>query len=325
MSKIVGMDIGYSNIVTVFGDSNSSPETIVRPARAIRSSDLYSGFSLRDGEVLVNVGGVEWVAFAAPGRTQGACELHEDYIASDTYEALFKASLLHAAGSDGVIDTLVTGLPVTQARDANYINRVIDRMTGTHYVNKEVEVTVKKVFVVAQPIGVMADICCKNDLGEALESSVSLVIDSGFFSVGWVLFDKGNMISVGSDISLMAMSVLLDKASDEIGKDYGGKPGSEKIEVALQSGKDYITVFGKMVDIKEYLQRAALELIPSVFAEIKNSLRFLGGRKVEYVILGGGGAEIYEDFARRYLPDSILIKSDNIITSNAYGFWLMGR
>lgn len=325
MSKVIGLDIGYSNAITVFGDSESIPETIVRPSRAVRLSALYGDFGLRDGEVLVNVGGVEWVAFAAPGRTQDARDLHEDYTTSDSYEALFKASLLRAAGSDCVIDTLVTGLPVNHARDTEYVSRVIRRMTGTHQVSPGIEVAVNKVAVVSQPIGTMANIYCKTDHGEALSSSVSLVIDSGFFSAGWVLFDKENLVSAGSGMSLMAMSVLLDKASDEIAKDYGGNPGFEKIEFALQSGKDHIVFLGEKLYIKEYLRRAALEVIPSVFAEIKNSLRFLEGRKVRYVILGGGGTEIYEDFARQYLPDAILIKPENIITSNAYGFWLMGR
>lgn len=325
MSNVMGLDIGYSNVIAVFGNSSSAPEKIIRPAQAVPLSVLPGDAGLRAGEVLVNVGGVEWVAFAAPGRAQEGRELHEDYTASDAYEAMFKASILQAAGSDGVIDMLVTGLPVTQARDAEYVNRLIARMTGTHQVSPKVEVTVKKVAVVAQPIGTMTSIYCDTDYGEMLRGAVSLVLDPGFFSVDWVVFDHEELVATSSGSSLKAMSVLLSATNEEIAKDYGGNPGQEKIESALQSGKSYIILFGKKVELKEYIQRAAEKVIPNVFIEIKRSLRFLSGRAIDFVVLGGGGAEVYEQFARQNFPDATIIKPDNSVTSNAYGFWQMGR
>lgn len=325
MPNVLGLDIGYSNVIAVFGDSSSTPETIIRPAQAVPLDVLPGGAGLRDGEVLVNVGGVEWVAFAAPGRAQDDRELHDDYTASDAYEALFKASLLHAAGSDGVIDKLVTGLPVSQARDPEYVNRVIERMTGTHQITPKVSVTVNKVFVVAQPIGTITTIYCTTDLGEELDEAASLVIDPGFFSVDWVAVDRQQIVSESSGSSLQAMSVLLHAANEEIAKDYGGNPGPERIESALQSGKSYVILFGKKVELKEYMQRAAERVIPKVFKDITRSLRFRGGRSIDYIILGGGGADIYEQFARQNFPDAKIVKVEDSVISNGYGFWLMGR
>lgn len=325
MSNVMGLDIGYSNVIAVFGDDSSAPETIVRPAQAVPLNVLPGDSGLSAGEVIVTVDGVEWIAFAAPGRAQEGRELHGDYTASSAYEALFKASILQAAGSDGVIDMLVTGLPVKQARDPEFVNRLIARMTGTHQIAPKVEVTVKKVAVVAQPLGTITAIYCDTDYGELLKESVSLTLDPGFFSVDWVASDREKLIPDSSGSSLKAMSVLLYATSDEIAKDYGGNPGPEKIESALQSGTSYIILFGKKVELKEYIQRAAEKVIPRVFTEIRRSLRFLEDRTIDCVILGGGGAEIYEPFARQYFPDATIIKPDNSVTSNAYGFWQMGR
>lgn len=67
-------------------------------------SVLPGDSGLRPGEVIVEVDGAPWVAFAAPGRVQDGRELHEDYTSSHAYEALFKGALLHAAGDKDVID-----------------------------------------------------------------------------------------------------------------------------------------------------------------------------------------------------------------------------
>jgi len=323
MEKKLGLDIGYSNVVAVFGDGTGNPETIVRPAQAVPLSVLPGDAGLRAGEVRVDVGGVEWVAFAAPGRVQEGRELHEDYTASSAYEALFKAALLHAAGDEDEIDVLVTGLPVTQARDAEYVEALVKRMEGTHRITPKREITVKRVTVVAQPIGTLTDIYCRSDDAAILEESVSLVIDPGFYSADWVLFDHQELVSTSSSSSVQAMSVLLEACNQEIAKDYGGIPGAEKVESALQSGKSYIMLFGKKVELSEYLKRAADRVVPGVFTEIKQSLRFLKGRAIDCVVLGGGGADIYEPFARAEFPDALIVKPHNSVLSNAYGFWLM--
>jgi len=321
MPCYMGLDVGYSNVIAAFGDGTGAPERIVRPSQAAPLSILPGDAGLRAGEVLVDVEGEQWVAFAAPGRVQEGRELHEDYTASKAYEALFKGALLNAAGEGDVIDVLVTGLPVTQARDDAYVDGLIARMTGTHRVSAKRQITVKSVQVVAQPIGTLTDIYCTSEHADVIEESVSLIIDPGFFSVDWVLFDHRELVSQSSSSSLNAMSVLLAACNEEIAKDEGGIPGVEKIEHALQSGKDFILLFGRKIQLKEYLDRAAARVIPGVFVEIKQKLRFLKGRAIDCVILGGGGASIYESYAKAEFPESLVVRPTDAICSNAFGFY----
>lgn len=323
MSTFLGLDIGYSNTIGTFGDGVGQPESFVRPSQAAPLASIPGDSGLRAGEVLVDVNGEPWVAFAAPGRVQEGRELHEDYTSSEAYQALFKASLLHAAGSGDVIDVLVTGLPVTQARDESYVGALVETMTGTHRISTKREVTVKSVVVVAQPIGTLTDIYCTSDSADVVEESVSLVLDPGFFSVDWVLFDHRELVAQSSSSSVKAMSVLLQACNEEIGLEQGGIPGVEKIEHALQSGRSYILMFGRKVELDVYLKRAADRVIPAVLGEIKQSLRFLRGRAIDCVILGGGGASIYEEYARSEFPESLVIKPTNSVKSNANGFYII--
>ncbi len=321
MKRFLGLDIGYSNVIAVFGDGVEQPESIVRPSQAAPLVDIPGDSGLRAGEVLVDIKGEPWVAFAAPGRVQEGRELHEDYTSSDAYMALFKASLLHAAGDEDVIDVLVTGLPVSQSRDEKYVQGVVQAMTGIHQISAKRSIEVKSVVVVAQPIGTLTDIYCSSPHAEVVEESVSLVIDPGFFSVDWVLFDHKELVQKSSSSSVKAMSVLLEACNEEIAKDHGGIPGIEKIESALQSGKNFILMFGRKIELSEYLKRASEAVIPAVFTEIKQSLRFLKGRAVDCVILGGGGAALYEEYAKKEFPESLVVRPGNSVKSNAEGFY----
>lgn len=322
MGTFVGLDIGYSNVISAHGTPDvDACDVVIRPAQATPLNSFPGDAGLREGEVVVDVDGEQWVAFAAPGRAQGGRELHEDYTASAAYKALFKGSLLLAAGEDDVIDRLVTGLPVSQARDKSYVDSLKARMVGTHQISAKRSIEVKSVEVVAQPIGTLTEIYCGGEHAEMVEESVVLIIDPGFFSVDWVLFDHRELVATSSNSSLKAMSVLLEACNEEIAKDYGGIPGVEKIEHALQSGKETIMLYGKKIQIAEYMEKAASRIIPAVMTEIKQGLRFLKGRAVDCVVLGGGGASVYERFARQEFPEAQVLKPKNSVSSNAEGFW----
>jgi len=81
MSTFLGLDIGYSNTIGTFGDGVGQPESFVRPSQAAPLASIPGDSGLRAGEVLVDVNGEPWVAFAAPwkgpGRSGAARGLHQ--------------------------------------------------------------------------------------------------------------------------------------------------------------------------------------------------------------------------------------------------------
>ncbi|MCC9289576.1 ParM/StbA family protein [Pseudomonas aeruginosa] len=325
MGNALGLDIGYSNVIAVFGSGDGHPESITRPSLAAPLSVLPGHSGLRAGEVIVEVDGAPSVALAAPRRVQDGRELLEDYTSSHAYEALFKAALLHGAGDIDVIDCLVTGLPVSQPRDKGYVEALVQRMTGTHRNTPKREVTDKRVELVAQPIRTLTENYCNSDASEDIEESVSISIDPGFISVDWVVFDQRELVVNSCSSTLKAMSVVLEACYEEIANDHGGNPGVEQIEHALHSGKSYILIYGRKVQLAEYLVRAAERDIPSVITENKQGLRFLKARAIVCVILGGGRASLYEPIARKEIPDALVVMPVNSVKSNAEGYWHNAR
>src|SRR5690606_26239667 len=117
---IVGFDCGYSNVKIAYGFTDAEdPTVMIRPANAEPLHKLNGQPELKAEERAVTINGEPWFAFTAPSRSGMARAIHSNYPTTDLYRALFLATIDECCASAGttVIDRLVTGLPVNQARD----------------------------------------------------------------------------------------------------------------------------------------------------------------------------------------------------------------
>ncbi len=322
---VVGLDIGYSNVKMAYGHADQDqPTLMVRPAQAAPVTSLNGNIDLKDGEHYVYLNNEQWVGFVNPGRSGVKRELHADYPSTDTYRALFNASISEVcADGRSEIDHLITGLPVKQARNAELVERLTAQLTGTHQVSPKREIKVKKVTVLPQPVGTLNYIYATHPNPEILEESVLLVLDPGFFSVDWVVFRRGDIVRDSSDSSMEAMSALLDAINVEIAKDFGGNgPGRDKIEIAMQNGRNRVFLFGDEVDLGPFIEQASNVVAPKALLNMKQQMRFLDGEAVDFVLLGGGGGNCYKSAAQQVFPRSKTLTSDRPVISNAFGYWL---
>jgi plasmid segregation protein ParM len=322
MSVIIGMDIGYSNLKLVTGESGNEPVLINRPAGAAPSDCLGQRIMGDDDAVRVLVDGREFAAAISHDRISNwPRELHRDYTATESYRALFYSGLLLSGFSE--IDKIVTGLPTSQYFDENLRHRLTNTMKGSHQITPRRNVVVKEVKIVPQPLGGFVDYL--HSLGDPvqIEDASILVIDPGFFSVDWVLLVNGEFKRSSSGTSLDASSVILDEAASLIAKDHGGNPGREKLENAIRSGKNTVSIFGVRVDITPYLTAASGSVGHIVCAQIQSSLR-KENANIDTIVLVGGGASFYEDVIKATFPKTPVSVADNSIFANARGFWRGG-
>ena len=164
--------------------------------------------------VVVDVDGQRWAAAIEPARLEGwQRSLHADYAATPAYRALVKAALVLAGRP--VVERLVTGLPVDQARDPRRREALRDALIGRH-VTERGTVEVGEVRVVPQPVGAFVDLLWSDLDGETLariEEGTVLVLDAGYYSFDWALVVAGELRRGASGTSLEAMSVLLERAA----------------------------------------------------------------------------------------------------------------
>lgn len=326
--NVVGLDIGYSNVKIAYGSNpDQEPTVIVRHAQAAPEAQVSGGDVVRDGEFRVELDGKTWAVFVDPvfvGKN-AVRELHGDYPASAPYRALFLASLLAVSPDGKAIDHLITGLPVSQFLDPSKVEALIERLTGVHQVSPTMTIEVKKVSVVAQPVGTMLDINgFHEDADMFLESNV-LVLDPGFFSVDWVLFQNGVLNRQSSNTTLKAMSQMCEAIDTMICDDYSGKgPGIERVETALKVKKPDFIINGQRAMYAPYIARAKEKVAKEAMSILRTQMRFLDSETVDFILLGGGGGSFYEEAIREVYPDARVITAEDSVTSNARGFWFHG-
>ena len=326
--NVVGIDIGYSGLKLAYGAAEGKMKTVLRPAGAAPADRFGSRFDGRSQDEFLHVM-VEGAPFIAGVSTDRAemweRSLHADYAKTDSYKALFHAGLLLSEMKE--IDLLVTGLPVSQFQDESRRAELEKRFSGEHQITPKRSVNVKKVKVVAQPIGGLLDYINQaegqQDAVEITDEHRVLVVDPGFYSLDWVLVSNGQLQRQSSGTSIKASSVLLEQAGILIAQDYGSKPSVEAIENALRGGKDTILLAGDRVELRPYLQKASDSLAAVTATSIQKSLR-VESMSPDVVVLVGGGASLFHDSIQAAFPRLKVVTPNEPVLANARGFWLMG-
>jgi len=327
---VAALDVGYSNLKLLAGERNITPAVTVLPAGAGPAAAMplhpqtmsgRCGTSVDQDGLAVQVDGAAWAAGVEPSRLQNwERELHPDYPATAGYRALVYAALL-AAGTTR-IDTLVTGLPVSQWLDPAQQEALQARLTGTHAVTPARSVEVADVQVLPQPAGAYFDF--HDTEPDAVAHARVLVVDAGFFSVDWVLFDESAMRPANSGTSTAAMSVVLEAASDLIRRDHGSRIERDLLERAVRAGTPTMPLFGSPVELEPYLTEAANQTTRVAMTAIRQTLRG-ETREVDLVLLAGGGAATYAEATRETYPRARVVVAHEPVVANVRGFWLQAN
>lgn len=315
----VGLDIGYSNVKLAFVDGSGHARTLLFPASsALASSQSKMSMLAQGSGYTVLVDGVSYVAGADPETlSEFNRVVHEDYTGTQQYKSLFHAALL-AVGVDR-IEHLVTGLPVWQFEDDELTSRLCQQLEGTHQITPKVAVTVDRVTVVPQPFGAFMDCVSRLQANDPVFESTVLVVDPGFYSVDWVVIDKGQFKRDRSDSDMRASSVVIDRICLLVRDEYGQTPVRERIENALRQGKEEIVVGGSYRNIAPLIDQAKKEVSASIVDKIKEMLRDRS-LSIDVVVMAGGGATLYGDAIKEAFPQSRFLQSDDPVLSNARGF-----
>lgn len=325
MPTVLGLDIGYSNLKFVVGNENGHvSDQRILPAGAGQMADLgvklgIDGVSpddvtsvLVDGELYA--AGVPHSLFGSKSR-----QLHSDYPSSPAYRALFLTCLLQSKAKE--IDVLVTGLPTSQALDTAYAAQLAEALTGEFPATKNRTVTVKKVRVMPQPVGAFMDLAMTYAQVEQLSKSRVMIVDPGFFSMDWAVIQEGRIDRDSSSTSKWAMSAVIDAVSARLVKEEGGTPGREALEAALRAGATKVLLYGEEFDFAGQLGQARQEVAREAMMQLRNAVR-KNDRAVDFLVMTGGGAGLYEAAAQELFPKAKLLRSADPVIANAKGFFI---
>lgn len=317
----IGLDIGYSNVKLVYGDTNGPFSQQLYPAGAAPVDRLPEGIGRQDHAVQVRVQGESYAALVEPARLQDWNRvLHADYPDTAVYRALYQAALL-TVGRD-TVDVLITGLPVAQYQENGRRAALQQALQGVQAVTTQRTVVVHAVTVVPQPVGAYLDLAWRYD-ATVLATARVLVLDPGFFSFDCVFVNGGEVRQRASGTSRQATSALLEEADRLIQQDHGGRVGRERLEQALRAGESQAVLYGHYLALTPYLERAATRTVGVALAALRDTLRHEA--EADIVLLAGGGARFFEPPTRDLFPRSDIVVPPEPVVANARGFWRYGH
>lgn len=326
----VGLDIGYSNLKVVAGNSEGAATKTLRPAGAAPADRFGTRFDgkAQDDFLNVIVDGIPFVAGVSSDRAEmWERSLHAEYSTTPSYKALMYAGLLLSEMTE--IDVLVTGLPVSQALIPERCRQLEAQFVGKHQITPKRSVNVKSVKVIPQPVGGLLDFMHQQEVdGHENELEIDndtrvLVVDPGFFSLDWVMVSGGQLVRQSSGTSFNASSVLLEQAAKFISADHGANPTTENLENAIRNGKTSILVMGQRVELAQYIEKASELLADITITSIQKSLR-IEKTSPDIVVVPGGGAKFFHKAIANAFPRLKTVIPKESVFSNATGFWLMG-
>jgi plasmid segregation protein ParM len=225
-----------------------------------------------------------------------------------------------------VVERLVTGLPVEQARDPRRREALRRALVGRHVTDRGT-VEVGEVRIVPQPVGAFVDLLwsvLESDTLARIEEGTVLVLDAGFYSFDWAVIVAGELRRGASGTNLEAMSVLLERAAGRIAEQHGGRPQPLALEAALRQGREHVLVRGQRVLLQPALQMAAREVGPAALEALRQALR-REATDVDLVVMTGGGAALYAGAAATLFPGAEVRLAGDPVGANARGFFHYGR
>jgi len=329
MAFKVGLDIGYSNLKVAFGEEAEEPTLKCLPAGAMKAELMPQQISGEpiDEHLKVLVGDVPWVAgLPQTDVLAGVRNLSENYPATDQYLALARAAMMLT--EEDKIDHLVTGLPSHQYHLPQMRKQVIDLLQGEHKVAGKRKIRVEKVSVVPQPLGgylTYVDTLDDDGLDFLHEQGQVLVVDPGFFSFDWALFQRGNLVKQHTNSDKHAMSSLAEEIQKGLKNGEGQTVPLSRIEHALRTSASEIRVSPKRkVPLAEYLGDAKKQVCELSVMKLTNSRRNLD-QNPDVIVLVGGGAEVFRDSVVAAFDGVEVFTTTDPVLANAKGFWLLGR
>ena len=249
--------------------------------------------------------------------------MDESYPQTDEYRALFYAALCELGAT--TVDSLVTGLPVSHFMELGVREKLEKLMLGRHYIREDLTVEVKDVRVVPQPAGAYGAYVRDSAFGKEkvkVEPGMSvLVVDSGHYSLDWCIFEGAlKLESSGSTSS--AGEVVVRRAADKLSQQLGIRVRQARLQEAVLIGARPLVVGGREIEFWPALHDVAGEIVRDNLKALKGSVRSVADiRGVDLVIVGGGGARLFQGALTEAFPESQVVCLRESITSNARGFY----
>jgi plasmid segregation protein ParM len=332
---ILGLDVGYGNVKTVWGNEcNETSEIIFRSVakRTMHQTDGFGSGGEDMNRVGIDVAGFRYLVGPDASQSGAVSTTDADYVNRPEYLALVRGSIYYMLKAKGVIeniDMMVVGLPVS-----NFATKKADLIKicqGSHLIptpptlkaehGQMVSIHVSKVLCVPQPMGGLRMQAQLDARAGANMNQKTLIIDAGYLTFDW-LFAEGMRADIERSGSLNAgVSSLLSELSRQVSLKLGvAAIDLVELEQALKTGT--LVIGGKnqeFIGYNKWMDAIAADVIDRFVTAANLTSRF------DRILLVGGGAKYFSSALRRRFPNHAIDIDQESVMSNARGFYLIGN
>lgn len=323
MSKIVrAIDVGYgtSTVITDMDGASFKTRTFPSHANSLdkEQADLAGGAFSETRNVIIQHEGTQYEVgedSLITSDPKASRVLNSGYIRSAQYMAIVKASLDMMELPGNEVDLLVCSLPVSNMHQKEELKELLKTK---HHINNGKYITVKDVWIIAQPIGGLLAYFKqqgKNEVSKLIQESI-LVVDVGYLTVDFSVVTRLIVAEKRSGAIDLGMRKVLEGVSEELSKTFKVKVNVNAIDDAFCKNPHELTMFGKSYsfpicdgldvhknktdikyDVTPVIERVCKQAIDSIFNVVGD------GQDISRVVLLGGPAPVYLDALKEKYPN----------------------
>lgn len=313
--RVRAIDVGYGNTKFTI-DDEGTVQLFPSLAPAHRAQlENATGVLARRETTIVQVDGQEYEVGPDSVLFNETPVLHRDYIDTAEYRALVYGAL-HAMDLR-CIDLLVLGLPVHlyMSRRA----RLQQIFTGRHMIQPGRIVEVRKVAVMAQPLGGYAA------HHKGLDWSVhghrtSLLVDPGFFSFDWMVTRHMKELPGLQGAVECGVSDCLRAIQEQLNEEYGEVyTNLRHLDECRRTG-GAINIRGARVMVDMCSARVGT-IVKRAVTALQNNVR---DTPLDAIYLVGGGSCFFQEAIAAAFKGVEVETVDEPVTANVRGFHIVG-
>ena len=315
------LDVGYGNTKysTVSATGKISFKAFRSLAPTAVTTDISAGAMRKRDTVRVSIDDACYEVGPDAELVTDARYAHvddPDYVERPEYRALCRGTLAYMRAPR--IDVLVVGLPVS--RVASRAAELRTELTGRHKFDDGTSIEVKKVIVIAQPIGGALYTALTSGRYDRFREQTTLTIDIGAGTSDALVCRGLQAFPKRCETHSGGMNAAIRELADTISDVHRTKCSPSMLDKALRSGT--LTINGKKVSVSPMLALA----YPVIDLAINALMARVGAvTDIDRIVLIGGGAPFFEPRVRHRFPDHEVSVCNAGIFANVRGFQAAGE
>lgn len=315
----VGLDVGHSAVKLAWRGKDGSVKKVTIPSVAVPAMTISDkSASEKAAKETVDVNGDAYFIGETAIHEAGSIKvtgLHDRWLEMPEFQALVQGAINIVMDDVGKIDSVATGLPPSVFREQNL------KMRNIVSVCTEAEVRVYQ-----EPSGV----AFRFNLDEQGKANPDEIENLGVIAIGRYTTDSMAMLNgrwvedaAGSSRGMSgAANMVLRKLKEE-----GYKVDYLDADDALWKGT--IAYNGKTIDVSNAVKVAMKSLTSEVFDAVSTKFGDTG-RKLEKILVAGGGADLMFDGLKTYWPQAEKIEDPRFAVAEGFrrfaeGIWTIRK